>query len=545
MYKEEIKWLWNAWKGNRLQAFINASLGLIDVAIQMAQVWAVKHAIDVASHEIGGSVVWAVMIMAGLICCSYAVSVSSVWVRNLLGVKAQNRMQQKMLSRILRSEWEGKGQMHSGDVINRLETDVQQVVGFLTETLPSTLSVMTLFCCAFAYLASMDWKLACIIVVMLPLFILASKIYMRKMRKLNREVRDTDSEVQSILQETVQNRMLIKTQEKEDAMVDKLERTQSKLRRNVKQRTKFSVISRLTLNFGFSVTYIVAFLWSALRMSAGTLSFGGMTAFLQLVAKVQQPARNLTKLVPQFVMVFTAAERLMQLEKNPLEEQGEARKLKGKLGIKAENISFAYKDDEQQRMVIEDLSFDFKPATCNVILGETGSGKTTLLRLILALVHPTEGSVRIYNDETEEELSPLHRTNIVFVPQGNTLMSGSIRDNLMLGRMDATTEEMEKALKTACADFVFELPEGIDSEISEDGVGLSEGQAQRIAIARALLKEGAIMVFDEATSALDGDTEEQLLKNVLSEEQRTVIFVTHRKAVCKYSENILNLSRNE
>ncbi|MCQ2243174.1 MAG: ABC transporter ATP-binding protein/permease [Bacteroidaceae bacterium] len=545
MYKEEIKWLWNAWKGNRLQAFINASLGLIDVAIQMAQVWAVKHAIDVASHEIDGSVVWAVMIMAGLICCSYAVSVSSVWVRNLLGVKAQNRMQQKMLSRILRSEWEGKGQMHSGDVINRLETDVQQVVGFLTETLPSTLSVMTLFCCAFAYLASMDWKLACIIVVMLPLFILASKIYMRKMRKLNREVRDTDSEVQSILQETVQNRMLIKTQEKEDAMVDKLERTQSKLRRNVKQRTKFSVISRLTLNFGFSLTYIVAFLWSALRMSAGTLSFGGMTAFLQLVAKVQQPARNLTKLVPQFVMVFTAAERLMQLEKNPLEEQGEARKLNGKLGIKAENISFAYKDDEQQRMVIEDLSFDFKPATCNVILGETGSGKTTLLRLILALVHPTEGSVRIYNDETEEELSPLHRTNIVFVPQGNTLMSGSIRDNLMLGRMDATTEEMEKALNTACADFVFELPEGIDSEISEDGVGLSEGQAQRIAIARALLKEGAIMVFDEATSALDGDTEEQLLKNVLSEEQRTVIFVTHRKAVCKYSENILNLSRNE
>ncbi len=545
MYKEEIKWLWNAWKGNRLQAFINASLGLIDVAIQMAQVWAVKHAIDVASHDVEGSVVWAVMIMAGLIGCSYAESIAGIWVKNLLGVKAQNRMQQKMLSRLLRSEWEGKGQMHSGDVINRLETDVQQVVGFLTETLPSTLSVLTLFCCAFAYLASMDWKLACIIVVLLPFFILASKLYMRKMRRLNREVRDTDSEVQSILQETVQNRMLIKTQEKENAMVDKLERTHSKLRKNVIQRTKFSVISRLTLNLGFSITYIVAFLWSALRLSAGTLSFGGMTAFLQLVSKVQQPARSLTRLVPQFVMVFTATERLMQLEKNPLEEQGEPRKLQGKLGIKAENISFAYKDDEQQRMVIENLSFDFKPATCNVILGETGSGKTTLLRLILALVHPTEGSVRIYNDETEEDLSPLHRTNIVFVPQGNTLMSGTIRDNLLLGRMDATDEDMKNALNTACADFVFELPDGIDSVISEDGIGLSEGQAQRIAIARALLKEGAIMVFDEATSALDGDTEEQLLKNVLSEEQRTVIFVTHRKAVCKYSENILNLSKNE
>ena len=541
MYRQEIKWLWNAWKGNRLQAFINASLGLIDVAIQMAQVWAVKHAIDVASHETDGNIYVAVGIMAALICCVYATSITGVWVRNILGVKAQNRMQQRMLDRILRSEWQGKGQMHSGDMINRLETDVQHVVTFLTETIPNTISVATLFVCAFLYLCTMDWRLAIIIVIMLPTFILASNLYMRKMRALNRDVRDTDSEVQSILQETIQNRMLIKTQEKEEAMVDKLERTHSVLRRNVIKRTKFSVFSRFTLNFGFSTTYIIAFLWSAVRMSEGTLSFGGMTAFLQLVAKVQGPARSLTNLVPQFVSVFTAVERLMELEKNPLEEQGEPRKMEGTLGVRFDNVSFTYPDDEQNKEVISNLTIDFKPATCNVILGETGSGKTTLLRMILALIHPTAGNITIYNNQTEEKLSPLHRINIIYVPQGNTLMSGTIRDNLLLGSLNATEEEMQKALATACADFVNELPEGIDTEISEDGIGLSEGQAQRIAIARALLRDGSLMIFDEATSALDMDTEEQLLNNILAEQTKTVIFVTHRKQVCKYSGNIINL----
>lgn len=541
MRKKELQWLWNAWKGNRLQAFINASLGLIDVAIQMAQVWAVKHAIDVASHVQEGNVVWAVGLMAALILCSYAVSVSEVWVRNILGVKAQNRMQQRMLDRILRSEWNGRAQMHSGDVINRLETDVQTVVTFLTETIPNTLSVLTLFCCAFVFLASMDWKLACIVLVLLPIFILASKFYMRKMRSLNRDVRNMDSQVQSILQESVQNRLLIKTQENEGAVVSRLEDTHSELRNKVQKKTKFSVFSRLILNLGFSLTYIVAFLWSALRMSAGTLTFGGMTAFLQLVSKVQQPARNLTKLVPQFVNVFTSAERLMQLEKTPLEEQGESRKMSGTLGIRLENITFAYKDDEEQKNVIENLSFDFPPASCSVILGETGSGKTTLLRILLALVKPSAGRALIYNTEESEQLSPLHRANFVYVPQGNTLLSGTIRENLLVGRQDATDDDMLQALRLSCADFVLDLPQGIETKISEDGVGLSEGQAQRIAIARALLRRGNVMIFDEATSALDNDTEEKLLRNILEEQKRTVIFVTHRKAVCRYSDNILNL----
>ena len=540
--REILRWLWRAWRGNRLQAVVNATLGLLDVAVSLSSVWAVKHAIDVASHTTEGSLYWAVALMGLLILCGFAINISAVWVRNILGIKAQNRMQQRMLDRILRSEWRGKEKRHSGDVLNRLEFDVNNVVNFLTETVPNTLSVLALFIGSFCYLFSMDPWLAAIIVFMLPVFILSSKVYVGHMRKLTRQVRNSDSKVQSVLQETIQHRMLIKTMEKDEAMVDRLEDMQSELRHNVVKRTKFSVFSNLILNFGFALGYLTAFLWSALRMSAGTLTFGGMTAFLQLVAKIQGPARNLTKLVPAFVSVFTAAERLMELEENPLEEQGEPiylNKAEGGVGIKFSNVTYAY--DDGKRNVIDNLTFDFKPNSCTAILGETGAGKTTIVRLILALLHPVKGNVTIYNKVEEKDISPRTRCNLVYVPQGNTLLSGSIRDNLRMGRLNATDEEMYAALDKACAGFVKELPDGLATNCAEAGGGLSEGQAQRIAIARALLREGNVMIFDEATSALDPETERTLLKNLLGEHSHTIIFITHRPAVVDYCDNVLRI----
>ncbi len=536
-----MKWLWRAWRGNRLQAIINASLGLLSVVVSLSQVWAVKHAIDVASHAVEGSLYWAVALMGGLILCDFAINISAVWVRNILGIKAQNRMQQKMLDRILRSEWQGRERLHSGDVINRLEKDVGNVVVFLTETIPSTVSTLALFLGAFFYLFSMDKLLSVVIIVMLPIFIVFSKLYINRMRFLTREVRDSDSKVQSVLQETVQNRMIIKTLESDSMMVDKLENTQSELRQKVVKRTAFSVFSNLILNFGFALGYLIAFLWSAMRMSAGTLTFGGMTAFLQLVNKIQGPARSLTRLVPQFVGVFTAAERLMELEENPLEEQGDPLLMEAPCGIRFNDVSFAYEKEEGQ--VINHLSFDFKPGSCTAILGETGAGKTTLVRMILALIRPQGGEVAIYNGKDSAALSPRHRCNLVYVPQGNTLLSGTIRENLRLGRVTATDEEMRNALQLACADFVKDLPQGLDSPCSESGGGLSEGQAQRIAIARALLREGSVMLFDEATSALDPETERRLLQNILANHDKTIIFITHRPAVVDYCDQVLHVEK--
>lgn len=465
--KEILKWLWVAWKGNRLQASLNALIGLLGVIVSLSSVWAVQHAIDVASHEAKGEIITAVLLMGVLILCDFALNITSVWIRNLLGIKAQNRMQQKLLDRILRSEWKGKESHHSGDVLNRLEIDVANVVNFLTEIIPNSLSTLALFLGAFFYLFAMDWRLAIVIVIMIPIFVVFSKIYMRQMRHLTSEVRNSDSKVQSILQETIQHRMLIKTLEGDSEAVNRLEGTQSVLRNNIVRRTKFSVFSYLVLNLGFSIGYLIAFGWAAIRLSAGTLTFGGMTAFLQLVNRIQSPARQLTRLVPSFVSVFTAAERLMELEEDPLEEQGDSIVMDSPCGVRFKNVTFAYEDSEDN--VIEHLNYDFYPGSCTAILGETGSGKTTLVRIILALLKPMNGMVEIYNKLENKQLSPLLRTNFVYVPQGNTLMSGTIRDNLRLGKITATDEEMKKALKQSCAEFVFDLPNGLETECTEQG----------------------------------------------------------------------------
>ena len=306
------------------------------------------------------------------------------------------------------------------------------------------------------------------------------------------------------------------------------------------KRTVFSVFSNLVLNFGFAMGYLIAFLWAAVQMSLSMLTFGGMTAFLQLVNRIQGPARSLTKLVPAFVSVFTAAERLMELEEEPMEEQGEPVLLDGPCGVRMQDVSYTYMDGEDK--VLNRVTFDFKPGSCTAILGETGSGKTTLVRIMLALLSPQEGRVEIYNSLQKVLMTPLLRANFVYVPQGNTLMSGTIRDNLKMGRQNATDEEIRQALMLCCADFVYDLPDGIDTRCSEQGGGLSEGQAQRICIARALLRNRSVMLFDEATSALDTETEKRLLSNILARRDKTIIFITHRLAVVDYCDCCLKIS---
>lgn len=541
--KQILRWLWTAWRGNRLQATLNALVGLLQVVVSLASVWAVQHAIDVASHVVDDNIYLAVVVMGCLILCEFALSISSIWIQNLLGIKAQNRMQQRMLDRILRSEWHGKEAHHSGDVLNRLETDVSSVVTFLTQTLPNTISTLAMFLGAFCYLATMDWRLAIIVVVMIPLFVLVSKLYVRQMRQLTHRVRQSDSKVQSVLQEIIQHRMLIKTLERDDEAVEKLENTQSELRKNVVRRTRFSVFSNLVLNFGFALGYLVAFTWAAFRMSVGTLTFGGMTAFLQLVNRIQSPARQLTKLVPAFVGVLTAVERLMELEEEPLEEQGAPIVMDAPCGVRFDDVSYAY--DIQEGNVLNHLSFDFRPGSCTAVLGETGAGKTTLVRLVLSLLRPQQGKIEIYNDQNVRLLTPRLRTNFVYVPQGNTLLSGTVRENLLLGKPSATDEDMKEALRQACADFVLDMPLGLDTACAEQGGGLSEGQAQRISIARALLRGRSIMLFDEATSALDTETEQRLLQNILARRDKTVIFITHRLAVVDYCDQTLKLVKKK
>lgn len=538
-----LVWLWQTSQSLRLQAGLNALTGCLGVGLDFAFIWTTKMAIDIATNRISASLTTAAAGLIAIITAQMALGLLSRWIRALLGVKAQNRMQQRIFTRLLGSEWNGLEQRHSGDILNRLERDVTDVVNTLTETAPSVLSVSLRLVGAFFFLYSMDSLLACLTILILPAFLLLSRLYVKKMRVLTREVRNTDSRIQSILQESIQHHMVIKTLERDETMTGRLEDVQAHLRRRIKTRTLFSSFSSLMLNAGFATCYLVTFLWGVSRLQEGTITYGMMMAFIQLVGQIQGPFRDLTRFIPVLINACTASERLMELEEIPEESKGEPIRFDHTAGIRIDNISYAY--DKNRRWVLKDFSYHFPPGSSTAILGETGAGKTTLIRLILALMKPDAGSITFYDGTREATGSPQTRCNLVYVPQGNTLFSGTIRDNLLMGNPEADENDMRQALRQACADFVLSLPEGLDTRCGEMGNGLSEGQAQRIAIARALLRRGSILLLDEATSALDLETEQQLLKNLTQNQlkNKTLLFITHRRAVVEYCSQVLHLKK--
>ncbi len=559
--RELLTWFGHILWSVRLQSFINMMSGVVRVALDFAFIWATKQAIDIATHSsqpvasdqlstfsfhlttLSEAGILLVVIMLLQMSLGYA----GRWIAALLGVEAQNRMQRRLFEHLLRSEWRGREVRHSGDVLNRLVSDNTTVVSVMTDTLPQALAVTVRLIAAFFFLYSMDAMLAVGVTLILPIFILLSRLYINRMRALTREVRRTDSQIQSTLQEGIQHRLVLKTLERMPTMADVLAKQQANLRMLVRRRTVFSSTSNLVLNMGFGSAYLLTFLWSVYRLSDDTITFGMMTAFIQLCGQIQGPFRELTRFIPTIIGSFTAAERLIELEEVPEEADGQPLRFTSEAGIRVTDVSYAY--DANSRLVLEHLNIDFAPGTSTAVLGETGAGKTTLIRLILALLHPDSGHVEIYDAGHSMEVSARTRCNLVYVPQGNSLFSGTVRWNLLMGKPDATDEELHQALQVACADFIQQLPQGLDTYVGEGGAGLSEGQAQRIAIARALLRQGNILLLDEATSALDQQTEHRLIDNLLQHNDRlavkpTLIFITHRPAVVDKCTQVITLKKH-
>lgn len=554
--RQLIAWFWHIFMQVKLQSFINAMSGIIRVALDFAFIWATKVTIDIATGNFSTSsfipkpstLFSAGVLLISIMVLQMALGYLRRWIAALLGVEAQNRMQRHIFEHLLRSEWHGKERRHSGDVLNRLISDSTTVVTVVTDTVPQALAVLVRLVCAFFFLYSMDAMLAVGVIVILPLFILLSRLYVHRMRAITREVRKTDSRVQAILQESVQHRLVLKTLERVPLLVQALSDLQATLRSQVRHRTLFSSTSNLVVNIGFGAAYLFTFLWSVNRLSDGTITFGMMTAFIQLCGQIQGPFRELTRFIPAIISSFTSAERLMELEETPLEEDGGPIRFERGAGIRLTDVTFAY--DDYSRTILSHATYDFAPGSTTAILGETGAGKTTLLRLVLALLKPQQGTVEIYEPATGRavQVSARTRCNLVYVPQGNSLFSGTLRWNLQMGKPEATDEELHEALRLACADFVQTLPDGLDTRIGEGGAGLSEGQAQRIAIARALLRQGSVLLLDEATSALDQQTEKQLIENLVEHHSHlsvkpTLIFITHRPAIVNYCSQVITFKK--
>lgn len=535
-----LAWIWRASYGARGQVVLCAIIGILSVICSLGFVYLSKETIDIATGARQGHLVHYGIGMASLMLAEILLHAIDNWIVNTLGVKTQNRLRARLFARLMRSEWQGKDSHHSGDILNRIVQDLSTIVSVITSSLPFVIITIVQFTASFCFLFSMDRTLAVMLVLILPLFALLSRIYVRRMRHMTKAVRESDSRIHAIMQESLQHKIVIKTLEQTDGMSRKLDAMQNRLHDEVVARTRFSVLSRSLVSAGFSAGYLTAFLWGAFRLQGSGITFGVMTAFLQLVGRIQRPLSDMARLIPTLVGALTSAERLMELEEQPSENSDQPICMDDVAGIRLDGVTFSYADGSDT--VISNLSATFPPGSMTAILGETGAGKTTLIRLILALLRPDEGRLVIYDSKREEEISPLTRTNFIYVPQGNTLFSGTIRENLLLGRPEATDEELWQALHTACAEFVEQLPAGLDTLCSEQGGGLSEGQAQRIAIARSLLRSGSILLLDEATSALDADTERRFLKNIASElHNKTIIFITHRTSVLEYCDHVLRI----
>lgn len=542
--RDLTRWLWRSSRGLRLQAMLNALIGILSVTLDFAFIYATKWTIDIATNRAEGSLRMAAYALVAIMVSKIMLGFARKWVSALLGVRSQNILQQRLFTHLLQSEWNGQEDRHSGDTLNRMEQDVRDLTSCITETFPALLEVSYRFVGAFLYLFHMDGRLACLIVCIVPCFLVLSKVYVSKMRTITRDIRSTESQVQSILQESIQHRAILKTLERTGTMIEKLVQTQSQLRGHVRHRAVFSSFSSTLLSIGFGTGYLVTFLWGVNSLQAGIITYGMMISFIQLVGQIQGPFRDMTRFIPILISTLTASERLMELEEMPLEDDSDPITFEKGAGVRLTNVSFHYK--EGGRAILSQFSCDFPKGSTTAILGETGAGKTTLIRLILALLKPSEGQVEMYDETQVVKASPRTRNNLVYVPQGNTLFSGTIRDNLLLGNPNATEEDMREALETACAGFVMNRPDGLDSVCGELGAGLSEGQAQRIAIARALLRKGSVLLLDEATSALDMHTEQELLKNLSNRDAgQTIICVTHRPAVIDYCSQVIEMKRVE
>lgn len=539
--KEGTRWLWDASRGYRPHIFLSILAGTLRIGASLAFVWLCKHLIDIATRQADGNMVAGLAAMAGCMFLQLLFSASASRLYAQTEISLRNRMRQKLLEHILKSRWNGRETFHSGDMINRMETDVRTVTDLLASSIPSAGITCLQLAGAALFLAWLDLRLALSVLLIMPLALLLSKFYMKRMRRLTHEMRATDSRVQSHLQENLQHRTLISTLEYTSTATDALSALQSSLQRLTMRRNTLSIFSNFMVQTGFALGYLTAFAWGLYGLKAGTLTFGTLAAFLQLVSQVQRPVVELSRQIPAFVSAITSVERIEELSTMPLEEQGESVILAGPSGIRMEDVSFAYPGG---RRVVEHFSHNFEPGSLTAVLGETGSGKSTLIRLILALLQPDEGNIVLYDDIRSVSTSPLTRRNFVYVPQGNTLVSGTLRDNLLLGNAEATDGQMQAALHTAAADFVNRLPLGLDTPCGEMGSGLSEGQAQRIAIARGLLRPGNIVLLDEPTSALDAETERTLLERLSQTIQgKTLIVITHQEQTARLCRSVIRMKR--
>ncbi len=540
-------------------------LGIIRTLLSLTFVWVCKELVDIATGEsqepLGQWTAFMIACIVLQICCRIASSYCEQYGR----INIQNNLRARLFYSLISSRWSGRERFGTGDAVNRLEEDIRVVSELVSSHIPAVVVTFAQLAAASTFLLFISPNLLWALVGLMIAGIIASRLSFRKLRSLSTAIRTKDGEIQQHIQEHLQNRVVALTIIGIERVMATLNTLHSALRYNTIKRLNFHSLNSALLSVSFMGGYAAAFLWGVYGIKSGAVTFGMMTAFLQLVSQIQMPLSELARKIPAFIHALSSIERLAELENLDPEENGPLCRLEAPAGILFKDVTFSY-PDSHSGVLFNSFSHNFLPGTMTVVAGATGIGKSTLVRLMLGLLKPQSGSILIYGSSSNlQSASNLHdaanlhntanqqstanshcaskatRCNFKYVPQGNTLLSGTILDNLLMADPKADRERIDAALHIAAADFVHSLPEGLQTICGESGSGLSEGQCQRIAIARALLQSGSVLLMDESTSSLDPATESLVLQNLRTLSNHTIIFISHREAVMKSADSLLEL----
>ena len=533
---QEIKWLFTYIRRYRLAVLIHIIIGVIATVMSLVSSLAMRRLIDVVTGFQTGAIVGAVSAMVGLLLGSVLMNAVASRVAAIINVRVQNGIQAEVYDRMLRTDWQALEQFRSGDLINRLNGDVNSVSNGVTGFLPSFVTGTVQFLGSLIIILFYDPVMALIALIGAPIYVIASRTLVKRMREYSKKTKEIGSQVMSFHEDSFRNLSTIKSFGVMDGFNERMHDMQGRYRSAMLDYNRFSVITSMVMSVVGLIISGGCFGWGVYRLWSHAISYGTMTMFLQLANMLRAAFSTLIGLVPTLISVTTSAGRIMAVIELP-EEPGarEAVDIPGECEVRLENVSFTYEDGEAP--VIENINFSAKPGELVALTGASGEGKTTMVRIMLGLVRPTEGEAKLVSEAGEKVLSAATRKAFAYVPQGNTVLAGTIAENLRMVKPDATEAQMQEALKLACADeFVNKLPDGVNSNTGELGHGFSEGQAQRISVARALMQNAPVLILDEATSALDEDTEKRMIDNIVSDGRvKTCIIITHRPttaAVC-------------
>ena len=537
------RWFIDNSRGIRLNILVRIMAGLLQTVLALCVVWLSKRLIDdVAMTGTMGEMAVQALLIAAAVVTGVSIRQLNQYLANKAFIKKVAELRLAIFSQLFNRRLFEANDIHSGDVTSRMAKDIDAVSETLAVQLPQVVVMTIQLVGAFLLMRWFDSRLAWALILITPLAIIIGKYISHRLKRITLSIREDESRIMARIQESVELNVVLRALQGERWMQDRVEELQDRQTANYIRRSRLMVFSRFALGCTFGLGYMLAFVWGAYGLRTGAITFGVMTSFLQLVGQIQQPILSLLGAFPSIIYSTASIDRLKEMEhgeeKQPCD--GEDITTRTLLGIRMDNVTFRYAKGDRE--VMSNFSHDFRPGTKTAILGTTGAGKTTLFRLILNFIQPDSGEVTFYGNGFSHAADKSMRKNVVFVPQGNTLISGTIRNNLLMAKPDASDEELHTALHTSCADFVFDLPQGIDTVLSEHGGGLSEGQAQRIAIARGLLRPGAVFLLDEISSALDEDTERELFSRLFAARpSTTILLITHRKKVASLCDERLEI----